>query len=86
MVAVVVLLKMVCMQNKLHIVSRLVLCIVLDALFNPGHRHTNRRGPRGPKETEISASLSDAKNPKRGSASYGAHEVRLLFSFFFSPW
>nr|CAB3484580.1 unnamed protein product [Digitaria exilis] len=39
-----------------------------------GHRHINRRGPRGPKETEISASLSDAKNPKRGSASYGAHE------------
>ncbi|XP_035819080.1 regulator of nonsense transcripts UPF3-like isoform X9 [Zea mays] len=40
-----------------------------------GHRHANRRGlPRGPKETEISASVPDAKNSKRGSASYGAHE------------
>ncbi|KAG0525891.1 hypothetical protein BDA96_06G096800 [Sorghum bicolor] len=40
-----------------------------------GHRHANRRGPpRGPKETEISASVPDGKNSKRGSASYGAHE------------
>ncbi|AQK43791.1 Regulator of nonsense transcripts UPF3 [Zea mays] len=46
-----------------------------DTVFNPGHRHANRRGlPRGPKETEISASVPDAKNSKRGSASYGAHE------------
>ncbi|RCV33737.1 hypothetical protein SETIT_7G106300v2 [Setaria italica] len=40
-----------------------------------GHRHANRRGPpRGPKETETSASTPDGKNSKRGSASYGAHE------------
>ncbi|KAL6650572.1 hypothetical protein ACP70R_009497 [Stipagrostis hirtigluma subsp. patula] len=40
-----------------------------------GHRPTNRRGPpRGPKEMEISASTSDGKTSKRGTASYGAHE------------
>jgi hypothetical protein len=58
-----------------------------DTVFNPGHRHANRRGlPRGPKETEISASVPDAKNSKRGSASYGAHEVRLFFNFLFAGW
>ena len=56
-----------------------------DTVFNPGHRHANRRGPpRAPKETEISASVSDGKNSKRGSASYGAHEVRLFCNFLFS--
>ncbi|KAF0893180.1 hypothetical protein E2562_023203 [Oryza meyeriana var. granulata] len=40
-----------------------------------GHRHANRRGPpRGLKEMEISASTSDGKPSKRGSANYGAHE------------
>ncbi|KAG8064587.1 hypothetical protein GUJ93_ZPchr0004g38939 [Zizania palustris] len=40
-----------------------------------GHRHANRRGPpRGPKEMEISNSVSDGKPSKRGSANYGAHE------------
>jgi regulator of nonsense transcripts 3 len=40
-----------------------------------GHRHANRRGPpRGMKETEISASTSDGKTSKRGTASYSAHE------------
>lgn len=52
--------------------------MVHETPFNPGHRHANRRGPpRGSKETEISASATDGKNSKRGSASYGAHEVRL---------
>ncbi|XP_006652316.1 regulator of nonsense transcripts UPF3 isoform X2 [Oryza brachyantha] len=40
-----------------------------------GHKHANRRGPpRGLKEMEISASTSDGKPSKRGSANYGAHE------------
>ena len=46
-------------------------------IFNSGHRHANRRGPpRGLKETEISASTSDGKTSKRGTASYGANEVQ----------
>ena len=82
-VAVAVLLKMVCMQNKLHVVSDVY--TIFDAPFNPGHRHANRRGPpRGPKETEISANMPDGKNSKRSSASHGAHEVRLLCNFLFN--
>ena len=52
-----------------------------------GHRHANRRGPpRGLKETEISASTSDGKTSKRGTASYGAHEVFNYFSLIIFPW
>ncbi|KAM0886225.1 hypothetical protein ACQ4PT_029823 [Festuca glaucescens] len=44
-------------------------------LVENGNRHGNRRGPpRGLKETEISPITSDGKTPKRGPASYGAHE------------
>ncbi|XP_051217454.1 regulator of nonsense transcripts UPF3 isoform X1 [Lolium perenne] len=44
-------------------------------LVENGNRHGNRRGPpRGLKEMEISPITSDGKPPKRGPASYGAHE------------
>jgi regulator of nonsense transcripts 3 len=49
---------------------------MVSLFFNSGHRHAYRRGPpHGMKETEISASTSDGKTSKRGTASYGAHEV-----------
>jgi hypothetical protein len=52
---------------------------MVSLFFNLGHRHANRRGPpRGLKETETSASTFDGKTSKRGTASYGAHEVVFL--------
>jgi hypothetical protein len=76
-------------ENGLYAKIRCVLFLdqFHDTVFNPGHRHANRRGPpRGPKETEISASVPDGKNSKRGSASYGAHEVRLCEISYFPSW
>jgi regulator of nonsense transcripts 3 len=73
-------------ENGLYAKVRCVLILdqFHDSVFNPGHRHANRRGtPCDPKETKISASVPDGKNSKRGSASYGAHEVRLFCNFLF---
>jgi hypothetical protein len=65
------------MTNKLNTVYLISLAHGVTFFFNSGHRHANRRGPpRGMKETEISASTSDGKTSKRGTASYSAHEVQ----------